>query len=120
MIFDNVNINKVVNAIILVLFLALAVVNISRRNEINGLERQLLSTRHEQTNCEQLMMIYDTRIENLSNIINVKDIQIDNITKMNVTLTEQVRQMKRDYDHLMDHYVTTHDSLLRINKKYIK
>lgn len=120
MIFDNVNIKKFINAIILIILIISIAMNVTRGHEINALEHKVISLTHEQEKCEQISMIYDTRLENLSNIINVKDIQIDNITKMNVTLTEQVRQMKRDYDKLTEHYVTTHDSLLKINKKYIK
>lgn len=120
MIFDNINIKRLINAIILVMLIISIAMNVSRGNSINALEHKVISLSSEQEKCEQVSLIYETRIENLSNIINVKDTQIDNITKMNVTLTEQVRQMKRDYDHLMDHYVTTHDSLLKVNKKYIK
>lgn len=120
MIFDNINIKRIINAIILVILVISIAMNVSKGNSINALENKVISLTHEQEKCEQISLIYETRIENLSNIINVKDIQIDNITKMNVTLTEQVRQMKRDCDHLMDHYVTTHDSLLKINKKIYK
>lgn len=120
MIFDNINIKRLVNAIILVMFIISIAMNVFKSSSINALEHKVISLSSEQEKCEQVSLIYETRIENLSNIINVKDIQIDNITKMNVTLTEQVRQMKRDYDHLMDHYVTTHDSLLKINKTIYK
>lgn len=120
MILDNVNIKRLVNAIILVILVISIAMNVFRGNSINALENKVILLANEQEKCEQISLIYETRIENLSNIINVKDIQIDNITKMNVTLTEQVRQMKRDYDKLMEHYVTTHDSLLKINKKIYK
>lgn len=120
MIFDNINIKRLANAIILVILVISIAMNVFRSNSINALENKVILLSNEQEKCEQISLIYETRIENLSNIVDVKDTQIDNITKMNVTLTEQVRQMKRDYDKLMDHYVTTHDSLLKINKKYIK
>lgn len=120
MIFDNINIKRLINAIILIMLAISIAMNVFRGSSINTLEHKVLSLTNEQEKCEQISLIYETRIENLSNIINVKDIQIDNITKMNVTLTEQVRQMKRDYDKLMEHYVTTHDSLLKVNKKFIK
>ena len=120
MTFDNINIKRLVNAIILVILLISIAMNVSKSNSIDALENKVILLANEQEKCEQISLIYETRIENLSNIIDVKDTQIDNITKMNVTLTEQVRQMKRDYDHLMDHYVTTHDSMLKVNKKYIK
>lgn len=120
MTFDNINIKRLANAIILIMLIISIAMNVFRGNSINALENKVILLANEQEKCEQISLIYETRIENLSNIIDVKDTQIDNITKMNVTLTEQVRQMKRDYDHLMDHYVTTHDSLLKVNKKFIK
>lgn len=120
MTFDNINIKRLVNAIILIMLVISTAMNIFRANSINALEHKVISLTSEQEKCEQISMIYETRIENLSNIIDVKDTHIDNITKMNVTLTEQVRQMKRDYDKLTEHYVTTHDSLLKINKKLYK
>lgn len=120
MTFDNINIKRFINTIILIMFVISIVMNIYKSCSINTLEHKVISLTSEQEKCEQISLIYETRIENLSNIIDVKDIQIDNITKMNVTLTEQVRQMKRDYDKLTEHYVTTHDSLLKINKKIHK
>lgn len=95
-------------------------INIFRCNSINELEYKVFSLTNEHDKCEQISLVYKARIENLSNIIDVKDTQIDNITKMNVALTEQLRQMKKDHDKLMEHYVTTHDSLLKINKKTYK
>lgn len=120
MTFDNINIKRFINTIILVMFMISIATNIFRGHSIDKLERKVISLSNEQEKCEQISLIYKTRIENLSNIIEVKDTQIDNITKMNVTLTEQLRQMKQDHDKLTEHYISTHDSLLQINKKVIK
>lgn len=120
MTFDDIKIKRFINTIILVMFVISIAMNIFRGNSINELEHKVFSLTNEQDKCEQISLIYKTRIENLSNIIEVKDTQIDNITKMNVTLTEQVRQMKHDHDRLTEHYVSTHDSLMKINKKVIK
>lgn len=116
MTFEDIKVKRFINTIILVMFVISIAMNIFRGNSINELEHKVISLSNEQEKCEQISLIYKTRIENLSNIIEVKDTQIDNITKMNVTLTEQLRQMKHDHDRLTEHYVSTHDSLMKINK----
>lgn len=109
---DKHHINILSNIIILLLLVITIYNNVKFRNEIDVQNNQIMVLENKIQNYDVSVKLYDSRIESLHNIIEIKDAQIDNVTRMNITLVEQIKEMKRDHDRLTEHYVNTHDSLM--------
>ena len=105
-------INIIISVVIFVLigFTVIRNIRLHNMNESVKCENERLTKAVKE--CTDRMMIYEARIEGLNNVINTKDIQIDNITRMNVNLLEQVKSMRQDVDRMTKHYIEVHDSLL--------
>lgn len=115
--FNRKYINIIVSVVILVLigFTVIQNVRLHKINESIKSENERITKAMKE--CTDRMMIYEARIEGLNNVIDTKDTQIDNITRMNVSLLEQIKIMRQDVDRMTKHYIEVHDSLLFQRKK---
>lgn len=107
---------KYINIIVSVVILVLITFTVARNIRLHNINESIKSENERMTKaikeCTDRMMVYEARIEGLNNVIDTKDVQIDNITRMNVNLLEQVKSMRQDVDRMTKHYIEVHDSLL--------
>lgn len=121
MISNSLN-RKYINIIISVVILVLITFTVFRNIRLHNINESVKCENERLTKavkeCTDRMMVYEARIEGLNNVIDTKDTQIDNITRMNINLLEQIKSMRQDVDRMTKHYIEVHDSIvMRKNSK---